>query len=102
MSTAVAVDSRIRHIEVTDATITAQLRDGRAISVPLAWSWRLAGATSAQRANWQLIDDGHGVHWPDIDEDLSADGLLHGGPAQRPRGAGSRRTTATRRPNRRG
>jgi hypothetical protein len=52
-------------------TITAHLVDGRVISVPLAWSWRLSDATPAQRANWQLIGDGHGVHWPDIDEDIS-------------------------------
>jgi len=85
MSTAVSVESRIGHIVVTDEAITAQLVDGRVISVPLAWSWRLSDATPAQRANWQLIGDGHGVHWPDVDEDLSADGLLNGVPARRPR-----------------
>ena len=85
MSTAVSVESRIGHIVVTDETITAHLVDGRVISVPLAWSWRLSDATPAQRANWQLIGDGHGVHWPDVDEDLSADGLLNGVPARRPR-----------------
>ncbi len=84
MSTAATVDTRIKDVVVTDETITARLVDGRAISVPLAWSWRLAAATPAQRANWELIGDGHGVHWPDIDEDLSADGLLHGVPARRP------------------
>ena len=84
MSTVVSVESRIDHIEVTDETITAYLIDGRVISVPLAWSWRLSEATSAQRANWTLIGDGHGVHWPDVDEDLSADGMLNGVPARRP------------------
>ena len=83
MSTAVSVESRIDHIEVTDDTITAYLVDGRVISVPLAWSWRLSEATPAQRANWELIGDGHGVHWPDIDEDLSAEGMLNGVPARR-------------------
>jgi hypothetical protein len=82
--TAATVDTRIKDVDVTDETITARFVDGRAISVPLAWSWRLAAATPAQRANWELIGDGHGVHWPDIDEDLSADGLLHGVPARRP------------------
>jgi len=72
MSTAVSVESRIDHVEVTDETVTAHLVDGRVISVPLAWSWRLSDATPAQRANWRLIGDGHGVHWPDVDEDLSA------------------------------
>jgi len=96
MSTAVSVESRIARVEVTDETITAYLVDGRVISVPLAWSWRLSEATPAQRANWQLIGDGHGVHWPDIDEDISAEGMLGGIPAHRPRsrrprtGAGGR------------
>ena len=84
MSTAVSVESRIDHVDVTDDTITAHLVDGRVISVPLAWSWRLSDATPVQRANWQLIGDGHGVHWPDIDEDLSAEGMLNGVPARRP------------------
>ena len=85
MSTAVSVESRIDRVEVTDETITAHLVDGRVISVPLAWSWRLSEATPAQRANWRLIGDGHGVHWPDVDEDLSAEGMLNGVPARRPR-----------------
>ena len=84
MSTAVSVESRIVHVEVTDDTITARLVDGRVISVPLAWSWRLSDATPAQRANWTLIGDGHGVHWPDVDEDISAEGMLNGVPARRP------------------
>ena len=84
MSTAVSVESRIDRVEVTNETITAHLVDGRVISVPLAWSWRLSEATPAQRANWTLIGDGHGVHWPDVDEDLSADGMLNGVPARRP------------------
>ena len=84
MSTAVSVEPRIGHVEVTDETITAYLVDGRVISVPLVWSWRLSEATPAQRANWTLIGDGHGVHWPDVDEDLSADGMLNGVPARRP------------------
>jgi hypothetical protein len=91
MSTAVSVESRIERIEVSDETITAYLVDGRVISVPLAWSWRLSEATPAQRANWQLIGDGHGVHWPDVDEDISAEGMLHGIPAHRPRAVGARR-----------
>jgi hypothetical protein len=84
MSTAVSTESRIAHVDVTDETITARLVDGRVISVPLAWSWRLSDATAAQRANWQLIGDGYGVHWPDVDEDISAEGMLSGIPAHRP------------------
>ena len=97
MSTAVSVESRIDHIEVTDETITAHLVDGRVISVPLAWSWRLAEATPTQRANWTLVGDGHGVHWPDVDEDLSADGMLNGVPARRPGLAKNARTTPANR-----
>ena len=93
MSTAVSVESRIDYVEVTDETITAHLVDGRVISVPLAWSWRLSDATPAQRANWTLIGDGHGIHWPDVDEDLSADGMLNGVPARRP-GIGKNRRSA--------
>jgi hypothetical protein len=96
MSTAVNVESRIGHIVVTDETITAHLVDGRVISVPLAWSWRLSDATPAQRANWQLIGDGYGVHWPDIDEDLSADGLLNGVPARRPRSSAAQPRPASK------
>ena len=74
-------DARIITIEVTDDTIEAQLADGRKISVPLAWSWRLSDATPEQRRNFELIGDGEGVHWPDIDEDISAKGMLQGVPA---------------------
>jgi hypothetical protein len=84
MSTAVSVESRISSVTVTDEAITARLVDGRVISVPLAWSWRLSEATPAQRENWELIGDGHGVHWPDVDEDISADGMLNGVRAPRP------------------
>ena len=83
MSTAARPEPRIKHLDVTDDAITAQLIDGRVISVPVVWSWRLADATPAQRANWQLTGDGHGVYWPDVDEDLSAEGMLTGVPAPR-------------------
>jgi len=84
MSTAVSVDARIDHVQMSDDTIMAHLVDGRVISVPLAWSWRLSDATPEQRSNWELIGDGQGVHWPDIDEDISAEGMLHGIPSRRP------------------
>lgn len=79
-------DPRIVSVEVTDDAITARLVDGRTISVPLVWSWRLAEATPEQRRNWRLIGDGTGVHWPDVDEDISARGMLEGRPAARPAG----------------
>jgi hypothetical protein len=85
MSTAARSDARIKSIEVSDKMITARLADGRIISVPLSWSWRLAAATAAQRANYEIIGGGQGVHWPDIDEDISAEGMLQGEPARPPR-----------------
>ena len=85
MSTAVSVDPRIKTVSVDDAFIRFDLVDGRTVGVPLAWSWRLSEATPEQRANFEIIGDGQGVHWPDIDEDLSAQGMLTGIPARRPR-----------------
>jgi hypothetical protein len=78
-----STEAGISDIKVTGDTITAYLIDGRVISVPLAWSWRLSEATPTQREHWNL-GDGQGVHWPDIDEDISAEGMLHGIPANRP------------------
>jgi Protein of unknown function (DUF2442) len=85
MSTAASSDARIKRVEVTDETITAHLADGRVISVPLAWSWRLAAASPAQRARYEIIGAGQGVHWPDVDEDISAEGMLAGIPARPPK-----------------
>jgi hypothetical protein len=70
---------------VSDELITAELTDGRVISVPLAWSWRLSNATPDQRRRFEIIGDGEGVHWPDIDEDISARGMLLGVPARPPK-----------------
>lgn len=86
-------EAKIRQVEVTDDLITACLVDGRIISVPLAWSWRLSEATPAQRAKYEFIGDGQGVHWPHVDEDLSAEGMLHGTPAPRPRAAAAPSST---------
>ena len=85
MSTAVNVDARVKHATVTDDLITFHLVDGRVISVPLAWSWRLSDATPDQRDNYEIIGDGQGVHWPDVDEDLSVEGMFNGVPARRPK-----------------
>ena len=63
---------------VTESTLTAVLVDGRAISVPLAWYPRLVHATTKERNNWELHADNQHVHWPDLDEDLSIEGLLAG------------------------
>jgi len=85
MNTAARSDPRIQEVRVTEDEIIAHLVDGRVISVPLAWSWRLSEATPAQRANFRLIGTGQGIHWPEIDEDISIEGMLHGIPARRPR-----------------
>ena len=79
-------DSRARTVEVTGDEIVAHLADGRTISVPLAWSWRLSDATAEQRQRYELIGDGEGIHWPDVDEDISVRGMLEGIPARRPTG----------------
>ena len=82
MNTAARTDPRIEEVRVTEDEITAYLVDGRVVSVPLAWSWRLSEATPAQRANFRLIGAGQGIHWPAMDEDISIEGLLHGTPAR--------------------
>ena len=65
-------------VTVTNDTLSVDLSDGRTISVPLSWFPRLVHATLKERSNWRLIGKGHGVHWPDIDEDISVEGLLAG------------------------
>jgi hypothetical protein len=82
---AVSTDIRVKEVLVTEELITFNLVDGRVVSVPLAWSWRLSEATPTQRNNFEIIGDGYGVHWPDVDEDLSVEGMLHGVPAPRPK-----------------
>jgi hypothetical protein len=65
---------RVKDVRFTDDTVIVDLLDGRTISVPLVWYPRLLSATPAQRANWRLAGGGFGIHWPDIDEDLSTEG----------------------------
>jgi hypothetical protein len=65
-------------VDVTDAVLSVNLVDGRTVSVPLAWYPRLAHATADERANWRLIGRGEGIHWPDLDEDVSIANLLAG------------------------
>jgi hypothetical protein len=86
-SSTVVTDERVRGVEVTEDTLTVALMDGRCISVPLAWYPRLLHAEEAQRRNWQVAGGGYGIYWPDIDEDLSVEGLLRGVPAPRPKAA---------------
>lgn len=84
MSIVLNSDARISALHLSNDSIIAQLADGRTISVPLAWSWRLSEATPEQRNNFEIMGNGQGVHWPDLDEDISARGMLYGIPARRP------------------
>ena len=68
-------------VSVTEDTLQVELSDGRTLSVPLTWYPRLVHATQAERDNWELIGDGQGIHWPDLDEDLSVEGLIAGRPS---------------------
>ncbi|HUE17471.1 MAG TPA: DUF2442 domain-containing protein [Planctomycetaceae bacterium] len=85
MNIVAAAEPRIVAVEITQDTIAARLADGRTVSVPLAWSWRLSDASPAQRSHFEIIGGGEGVHWPDIDEDISARGMLQGTPAFQPK-----------------
>ena len=67
-----------RSVSVTEDALIADLADGRTITVPLAWFPRVAHGTPAERNNWRLIAGGEGIHWPDLDEDISVESLLAG------------------------
>lgn len=73
-----SADIRIKDVVVSEEELTVRLMDGRSLSVPVAWYPRLAEATAAQRADWEIAGGGYGIHWPQIDEDLSTEGLLIG------------------------
>lgn len=84
MSTSkIKAGERVKNVHFTEDTLSVDLIDGRTITVPLAWYPRLLHATDMQRRNWQTCGGGYGIHWPDIDEDLSTEGLLRGAPAPR-------------------
>jgi hypothetical protein len=74
---------RVKDVRCDDDTLSVDLVDGRTITVPLAWYPRLLHATPEQRAVWEISGGGYGIHWPQIDEDLSTEGLLRGAPAPR-------------------
>jgi hypothetical protein len=74
----VTADLRVLDVAFSEDTLSVSLRDGRVISAPLVWYPRLLNATSAQRSNWKIAGGGCGIHWPDVDEDLSTEGLLRG------------------------
>jgi hypothetical protein len=72
---------RVRDVRFTEDTLAVDLADGRTIIVPLTWYPRLLEATMEQRAHWKVASAGYGIHWPELDEDLSTEGLLRGAPA---------------------
>ncbi|MBM4034843.1 MAG: DUF2442 domain-containing protein [Planctomycetes bacterium] len=69
-------------VEVTEDELIVELKDGRTVSVPIAWFPRLLHGTAEERQNWELLGDGEGIHWPDLDEDISVEGLLAGIPSR--------------------
>lgn len=73
--------TQIQSISISEDTLTADLSDGRTISVPLNWYPRLLHGTPEERANWRLIGQGEGIHWPDLDEDISVENLIYGQPS---------------------
>ena len=77
------IEPRLLDVRVSEEEIIVFLADGRTVSVPLAWSWRLSEASQEARENFQIIGDGQGIRWPDVDEDISVEGMLGGIPARR-------------------
>ena len=74
-------EAKAQHVKVTADTLTVDLTDGRTILVPLAWFPRLLHGSRAERSNWRFIAQGEGIHWPDLDEDISIEGLILGKPS---------------------
>ena len=77
-----SVDPRAKEVTLSEDELVVVLADGRRIAVPLAWFPRLLRATADQRQNFEILGDGVGIHWPDVDEDLSVAGLLRGTPSE--------------------
>jgi hypothetical protein len=73
--------ARVANVSLTEEILSFLLSDGRTVSAPLSWYRRLNHGTAAERANWRLIARGIGVHWPDLDEDISVENLLRGQPS---------------------
>ncbi|HEY7543470.1 MAG TPA: DUF2442 domain-containing protein [Blastocatellia bacterium] len=75
------VEAKAQAVRVDNDTLAVDLTDGRTISVPLAWYPRLLHGTAEERNNWRFIGDNEGIHWPDLDEDISIENLLMGKPS---------------------
>ena len=74
-------EARARTVSVSEDTLMVELQDGRTVSVPITWYPRLSQGSELERADWRLIGDGSGIHWPQLDEDISVAGLLLGYPS---------------------
>ena len=86
------IGEKVEAVYFTRDALVIDLIDGRTISVPLAWYPKLLKATQQQRSNWEICGGGHGIHWPEIDEDLSVEGLLRGAPAPTTKVRASKKT----------
>lgn len=71
-------EARAQRVRLTEDSLIVDLVDGRTIAVPLSWYPRLAHGNDTERSRWRFIGDGEGIHWPDLDEDISIEGLLAG------------------------
>ncbi|MSQ27476.1 MAG: DUF2442 domain-containing protein [Dehalococcoidia bacterium] len=100
---AVAADERVKNVAVTEDTVAVDLMDGRTIIAPLAWYPRLLKASPEQRQHWDIAGGGYGIHWPEVEEDLTTEGLLRGAASpqvrydlrpSRKRGAAAARSSA--------
>ena len=91
------IDERVEAVHFTRDSLVVDLMDGRSISVPLSWYPTLLKASARQRASWEVCGGGYGIHWPDIDEDLSTEGLLRGAPAPSMRKTSKKKTLPKRR-----
>lgn len=78
---AIRADETVKNVYFSEETVSVDLMDGRTITVPLAWYPRLLNALPEQRAKWEACGGGYGIHWEEIDEDLSTEGMLRGAPA---------------------
>lgn len=78
---AIQIDERVKNVRFTEDAISVDLMDGRSITVPLVWYPRLLNASPEQLTHWEICGGGYGIHWPELDEDLSTEGMLRGAPA---------------------
>jgi hypothetical protein len=81
MNTLIKTDEKVKNVYINEEIISVDLMDGRTITVPLTWYPKLLKATHQQRLNWEICGAGYGIHWEEIDEDISTEGMLRGAPA---------------------